>query len=251
MAEFVNYILDAERLRGKSHRVDIHMGDATLYAALNSLQNPSNRVFVLDKNGEPARKLINELSSGIPVFSFLETDRQGQRDYASFVYKVLDDPYWRQTMQEEYTKLWEKASGNMGNLTFVEAPIKQALIDFESPVHLADNVTYHFPSPAFDPRFDAFRLAAHVLRPNGVFTVTTENSNLMEEFRQLGGKFVLTSGRVNRGSRPFVSAYDFAWGKDGHYQVQIKNKDGKLPYYINNLMNTFTFKAMSFLGMVR
>lgn len=233
----------------KGPNVHIHFGDATLLPSLRTLAL-GKRAIAIDNNPEATTKIIHELESGLPVFSFLKHSIAQSQTYASIELKVLQDEVRAEQLQRVYREAWEKAKNNLHLLTCINADIKSIPTLALMPV--TDTITYFYPSPRFDPRFATLELASRLLKREGIFTIVTENEEVAQDFTQLTKPFVTRSGFKKREKNEVpLSAYDIAWGQEGHYLVEIKNKGGKLPSHIKEVKSSFTFKALSFLGMVQ
>ncbi|MCX6730623.1 MAG: hypothetical protein NTZ55_02140 [Candidatus Roizmanbacteria bacterium] len=233
----------------KGPHTHIHFGDATLLPSLRTLAL-GKRAIAIDNNPEATRMIMHELESGLPVFSFLNHSIAQSQTYASIELKVLQDKSRAEQLQRVYREAWEQAKNNLHLLTCIDADIKSIPTSTLMPV--AEKITYLYPSPRYDPRFATLELASCLLKRDGIFTIVTENEEVAQDFSQLAGPFITHSGfkRREKNEEP-LSAYDIAWGQEGHYLVEIKNKGGKLPSHIKEVKNSLTFKALSFLGMVQ
>jgi|GEM_PF-4320810 len=239
-----------ETLKRMAPGLQVNLGDATLLSSLRAVSQ-GRRVAIIDNNRRSADKIIHELEHGIPVFSFLSASDAERKVYASIDAKVLQDPDRAKLMREVYVGVWEEAKNKLGLLTFVESDIKDAGTYLRDPLFLADQVTYYYPSPVFDPQFPVLELAGLVLKPNGTLTVVSENHEVISNFNDLAGPFVTWSGFEIRGQDEYLSAYDIAWGEDGHYRTVVQNTDGRLAEYIAAVKSGLAFRVMSFLGIVR
>ncbi len=232
--------------RGYTSR--INLGDATLLASLHTIAQGKHAI-VIDNNPTATGQILNELDSGVPVFNFLAALPEQRQMYASIDRKVMHDSQRYGQLQMIYRDAWEAAKDNLSLLTCVNADIN-TLSTEPSFTPIADEITYYYPSPVYGPRFKALELASKLLKPEGIFTIATENAEVAESFSQLAKPFVTQSGFTLREDSIFLSAYDVAWGQDGHYLVEIKNKGGKLPEHILSIKKGVLFKALSLLGFM-
>lgn len=228
----------------------INLGDATMLATLDSL-GKGRSVVMLDQNTEVSELLLDELRSGRPAFSFLETEKKYRYEYASIYEKVLKDERLAAEMREVYRNAWRMAKPNLGNLTLIGSSIESAVDELQKPRPVADLITYYYPSPQYSPIFKTFELASMLLKPGGEFIVASENSDVISDFAHYAGKFAVRSGYVKRSGGQYLSAYDIAWGQKGHYEVRIKNIDNQLHTQVSTIKKGAMFRAMSALGMVR
>lgn len=238
-----------ERLKSRPF-TQINIGDATMLSTLQALGQNRTSVMI-DQNQDVALKVLEELSSGRPVFGFLD-DKRYRYQYASISERVLKDDKATERLNRAYREAWKKAQPKLGNLTIINATIENAVGEIKKPKPVADLVTYYYPSPVYSPIFKTLELASLLLKPDGEFIVATENQDVMWDVVRHGGDFVTASGYNKRkGSEPYLSAYDIAWGEKGHFEVRIKNKENKLHEHISSIKKGFVFRAMSALGMVK
>ena len=228
----------------------INLGDGTLLASLRSLSQGRSTV-ILDNNTEITVKLLNELLTGTPVFSFLADSKKLYYQYASISEKILKDANLAAQMRKIYLELWKEAKRNLNLLFIVNSSIEEATKEIREPRPVADLVTYFYPSHQYSPLFKALELASLFLKPEGEFVMATEYKDISDVFTNLGGGFVVKSGFKERSNDPYLSAYDIAWGQKGHYQVRIKNKGNKLHEHISTMKKGLAFRVVSALGMVR
>jgi hypothetical protein len=233
-----------------SNFTQINVGDATMLTTLQALaQNRS--AIVIDQSTDVATNILDELSSGQPLFGFLN-DKKYHYQYASISEHVLKDDAATARMNRAYREAWENSQPKLDNLTVINSTIESAVEELRKPKPVADLITYYYPSPVYSPIFKTLELASLLLKPGGEFVVATENEDVMWNFVNYGGDFVTASGYNKRkGNEPYLSAYDVAWGEKGHFEVRIKNRENKLHNHIAGIKKGFAFRAMSALGMVK
>ncbi len=239
-----------ELLKGIGQGLQINLGDATLLASLETIAL-GQRAVVIDDNAEAITQILNELKTNKPVFSFLRYSPDQKKMYASIENRVLQFPNIVGKLQKTYKTVWEKAKKNLQLLTIIDASIENVITRSSTPIPIADEITYLYPSALFNPRFKALELASLLLKPDGTFIVISENSDLIRNFHEYAGNFVISSGYKKRVDDRFLSAYDIAWGQRGHFEVVIKNTDGKLSERLNGVKKSFRFRAMSLLGIIK
>lgn len=236
--------------------VVVHLGDSTLLAALRTV-GAGYRTIVIDPQQTFPHRVIAELQASEQVFSFLASERSKiQNLLASILVKILANPEKNQIMQTAYSQAWQQALANMDLLSYYPHSIEDVLKEiYQKPngvIAVANTVTYHYPSPGYNPLFPALELAARILKPEGQLIVTSESKVVIDDIAQYVRKFVTNNGFVHRGdSDDYVSAYDVAWGEKGHFQVVITNHQGQLPEYILKLKQTHLFRLMKFLRMIQ
>lgn len=228
----------------------INLGDGTLLASLRSLSQGRSTV-ILDNSTEITVKLLNELLTETPVFSFLAGNKKLYYQYASISEKILKDPDRTVEMRKIYDELWQKAKHKLDLLSIVSSSIETATKEIKEPRPVADLVTYYYPSHQYSPLFKALELGSLFLKPEGEFVMATEYKDIADIFTSWGGNFVVKSGYVKRNKKPYLSAYDIAWGQEGHYEVKIKNKENGLHQHISSIKKGLVFRVISALGMVR
>lgn len=227
----------------------INLGDATLLTTLQALaQNKS--AIVLDQNPDVMAELMAELSSGTPVFGFLKSKKYHYQ-YACISEDILKNEEMTAKMNHAYQEAWEGAKSRLGNLTFVESTIENAVKELKTQRPVADLITCYYPAPQFSPVLKTIELASVLLKPGGKLVVASENRNLTEDFADYAGRFATKSHYVKRYGGKYLSAYDIDWGEKGHYETQIKNIDNGLYNHVAMIKKNFIFRAMSALGMVR
>lgn len=252
MAREIKSISDLAVL-GEAGRVEVHLGDATLLATLHSLGEGATAV-VLDPQIGVSDQILTELDGGLEIFAFLRTaEEEVATTFSSILTHVLEEPRNNARLQQTYREAWELAQGNLDRGIFLPETIEEALAELGgSKLAIADEVTYHYPSPMFNPIFPALKLAASLLKPDGELVVTTEHEGVRQHFESWGGPFVVKSGYEQRDiNEPPVSAYDVAWGKWGHHQVRLQNRDGELPDYLESMEQGLGFRILTWLGLVK
>ena len=230
----------------------INLCDATLMTSLIALSQ-GRSCIVVDPNGEVARKIINELTSGAPVFNFLYADKDQQNHYGVILEKVFSDQELTDELRAIYRDLWRKRKVNQGPLVFVDSTIEKAVQQIKKPLPIADLITYYYPESPYTkdgrgPLFKALQLASLLLKPEGEFEVRSENKMVINDFKNYAGKFVTKSGYVSRNGSDYQSACELAIGQFGHYEISIKNKGNELPGYISARKG---LRAMAYLGLAR
>ena len=228
----------------------INLGDATLLTSLLAL-NQNRLSIMIDPNIQAAANLLGELSSGTPVFSFLDDDKHQSELYGCILKNIFDDTDRTEEIRGVYRNLWTEVKNKLDSLILVNSTIENVVKQVKKPFPVADLITYYYPYPQYSPLFKSLELAVLLLKPEGEFEVISESKGVTDAFEKYAGEFVTRSGYVRRIGNGFKSGCELALGRKGHYEINIKNKENLLFNYISSKKNRFGFQAMAFLGFVR
>lgn len=200
--------------------VHLHLGDATLLAALRSLSQPGTASIVIDRNTHAMSGLGANLGDG--------TDFVGTLDNSSEYRELQDalrDGEIRRLIGDAYKKAADAAFQNIESLYLIGGNIE----DQSAKYPFADLVTIFNPHPR-DDLGKILIYAANALKTGGTVEFLTENWMRADEARTYAGRYVTDAGKEDVGSRGFLegSVHDlFLSSKLGyHHRVtMIKNDD--------------------------
>lgn len=204
----------------------INIGDATLLTSLLSISRGKPTVLI-DKDPVTTDELMRELSSGIPVFSFLQGSKRLRHEHAVIYRDILSKPDRADELRRLYAELWEAAKPNRNLLHLVPISVEDARFSLSGPKPLADLVTYYYPPPVTGPILATAEFAGLVLTPDGQLDIITESGGVYEDFKTISEGFIVRDEWVRGSQRgAFVSAYDLALGRQGYHHLTIANRNG-------------------------
>lgn len=252
LSDFVSVSLNPDNqpvIEGRNYsHAHVHLGDASLYAALNSLaHDPDTAAIVIDPLANTiSLQILEELRQGKFDLEMLERDRRLRQTYQSvWQFKHTQSQAW-ESVQESYLSTYENAKSHLDALYFI--PTGFDMLQTTNIPPFASLVTYYYPSH-MSPTYEALNFAEAALADRGKFILATEISDIYLDFRSWSAKHNFTDEIIDRTTsnqkyQPFLSTYDFVRGQQKSYHLTIQKQDHHFPYVtpmnLPTLYNKFT-----------
>ena len=240
---------------GPFHMVSLHVGDASLSAALQGIGAGDDAAVVVDPSAEVPELIFGELKGEEPLTRMI--DKQGGGNAFYSVHAAAQSNAVREGLNAYYASLWQEIirQRRSGKIYAVPQTFEQVLAEVMPSNKLrgvCDEITCYYPPPRDFRMFPLRALAALTLKQNGRLRIVTEDAGVCLE-AQHRPWYVDSSMEMKEelSVRDFpVSPYDFVYGKNGRFVVELTNTQGMLTKNFQDLLRSrWKYVMYNFLNL--